>query len=609
MRFRYYDGAGGLSETATTEAAVKSAEFLAALNDTAGTIRGAKAWRAGTDGYPTIAKAGLRDYYTVTFASARTTYETRSVPDGTAVDAPLEPSRHGYTFLWWYADDEDTPYRFDTPVTGALTLNARWDAHSYRVLFDSMGGSYVYPQAVRQDAPVTEPEPPARKGWLFDGWFSDEACTDAWNFGDGAQGDMTLYAGWRAASGVTLSGRITDAVTGEAVNGASVALSNGQNALSDEFGYYRIYNVEEGSYTITVTANGYVDETTGGYTVGGASAGFDAALTPDEDGANNTVTVYATVSCVYSALMLRGVTVEAAGTDGQGRALGPFTGVTDDKGNVSFVRIPSGKYTFTINRTGRPGWESYTSAQTEMLSGHYNLECALKPNYQKLTVSVTGYDPVRDEDNVPLANKRVKLTGIDPGNRTKKLCLVNMTTDENGTVVFEHAVPITWEVVCEDTNYQTASETVYATADGKLTKNAVALRPAFISAAVTVKLTTPYPDPDIFKNKTIGRGRLDAGFSDDGREKLGVQLLGTPGTQTAGIVREAELNDEGKALFERLPSGNYTLTASGSAKQSPAPVFFSTHTTLLRVPGHFTESAGMPPQSATPALLTMAQSP
>ncbi len=56
----------------------------------------------------------------------------------------------------------------------------------------------------------------------------------------------------------TLSGTVTDASTGEAIQNATVTVSEtGQTATTDENGSFNIENVEAGSYSISVKANGY----------------------------------------------------------------------------------------------------------------------------------------------------------------------------------------------------------------------------------------------------------------------------------------------------------------------------------------------------------------
>lgn len=70
------------------------------------------------------------------------------------------------------------------------------------VTFDSNQGTAVDSQLVPVGGKVAKPADPTKKGYTFSGWFTDEDCTNAYNFDadvDGTQPEFTLYAGWKAA--------------------------------------------------------------------------------------------------------------------------------------------------------------------------------------------------------------------------------------------------------------------------------------------------------------------------------------------------------------------------------------------------------------------------
>lgn len=67
----------------------------------------------------------------------------------------------------------------------------------YTVSFDARGGTPVESQALEYGDLIAEPAPPTREGSEFLGWFTDEGCTQSWDFTvDAVSGSMTLYAGW-----------------------------------------------------------------------------------------------------------------------------------------------------------------------------------------------------------------------------------------------------------------------------------------------------------------------------------------------------------------------------------------------------------------------------
>ncbi len=68
---------------------------------------------------------------------------------------------------------------------------------AHTVSFNSNGGSIVSSQQVNTGGHVTQPTPPVRVGYLFDGWYLDQQLTMSWNFQtDVVSGAMTLYAKW-----------------------------------------------------------------------------------------------------------------------------------------------------------------------------------------------------------------------------------------------------------------------------------------------------------------------------------------------------------------------------------------------------------------------------
>ena len=84
-----------------------------------------------------------------------------------------------------------TPYTPDIQNGNIHVLGNTW-----RVTFESNGGSAVPAENVPKDTAVAEPTAPTKAGNAFDGWYSDEALTAPWNFATPVTQDMTLYAKW-----------------------------------------------------------------------------------------------------------------------------------------------------------------------------------------------------------------------------------------------------------------------------------------------------------------------------------------------------------------------------------------------------------------------------
>lgn len=77
------------------------------------------------------------------------------------------------------------------------TYNGSLDGTFYTVAFESNGGSDV-PEQIRANAAATKPD--SRKaGYTLVGWYTDEACTAAYDFTKPVTDNITLYAKWEAA--------------------------------------------------------------------------------------------------------------------------------------------------------------------------------------------------------------------------------------------------------------------------------------------------------------------------------------------------------------------------------------------------------------------------
>ena len=68
------------------------------------------------------------------------------------------------------------------------------------VSFNSNGGSKVTSVSVTNGKPLSKPTAPTKDGYVFDGWYTDEALTTPFNFGVTlVTQNITLYAKWSEA--------------------------------------------------------------------------------------------------------------------------------------------------------------------------------------------------------------------------------------------------------------------------------------------------------------------------------------------------------------------------------------------------------------------------
>lgn len=69
-------------------------------------------------------------------------------------------------------------------------------AAAYTVKFDTLGGSKVDSVRVEKNGKLKAPTAPSRDGYTFAGWYTDKACTKAYDFDTKVAASFTLYAKW-----------------------------------------------------------------------------------------------------------------------------------------------------------------------------------------------------------------------------------------------------------------------------------------------------------------------------------------------------------------------------------------------------------------------------
>ena len=162
-------------------------------------------WQLKTQG-----RVHVTEEYTVTFNAygGFPTPDEQHVKSGEKAVLPVAPTLKGYTFAFWYLGEDEqnaTAYDFDTPVTGDITLTAKWNINKYTVTFDTDGGTPVPPnQEVEYGLTATEPTTaPTKTGYTFDGWYLGD---EKYDFSDAVEQNITLRAKWEAIPyGVTYS--------------------------------------------------------------------------------------------------------------------------------------------------------------------------------------------------------------------------------------------------------------------------------------------------------------------------------------------------------------------------------------------------------------------
>lgn len=80
--------------------------------------------------------------------------------------------------------------------SGTVTNNGTINGGTFAVTFDTKGGSTVPVENVLNGQKATKPADPTRAGYTFGGWYTEETCTNPYEFTTPVQNALTLYAKW-----------------------------------------------------------------------------------------------------------------------------------------------------------------------------------------------------------------------------------------------------------------------------------------------------------------------------------------------------------------------------------------------------------------------------
>ena len=121
----------------------------------------------------------------------------------TAIVAPADPTRNGYTFNGWNTTEDGTgnPYSADNIMpTTDLTYYAQWNAIEYTITYDNLYGTTHTNQTTYtiETADIVLIAPSERDGYVFTCW-TDESGTTVTTIATGTTGNITLTANWEEA--------------------------------------------------------------------------------------------------------------------------------------------------------------------------------------------------------------------------------------------------------------------------------------------------------------------------------------------------------------------------------------------------------------------------
>lgn len=168
--------------------------------------------------YFTVNSADSKDYvnysagggvYRYTLGDAEATQIYDAAGHYQYCDSPVIADASGSLY---YINDSGTLFKLGT-------------VESWTVAFNSNGGSACDTKFVATaDGKLVKPADPTRDGYTFGGWFTDAACTQAYDFSTPVTADLTLYAKW-TKNAVNPGGN-----GGSGANGGNGGVGNGSGA-------------------------------------------------------------------------------------------------------------------------------------------------------------------------------------------------------------------------------------------------------------------------------------------------------------------------------------------------------------------------------------------
>lgn len=122
----------------------------------------------------------------------------QTVDFGTKAVRPTDPAQTGWRFDGWYTDKDCTAaYDFDKEVTEDITLYAKWVKTVTVTYHVGSYGTAPASQTVDAGKKFTRPADPVDSRAIFQGWYTDENYTTAYDFGSAVETDLNLYAKWK----------------------------------------------------------------------------------------------------------------------------------------------------------------------------------------------------------------------------------------------------------------------------------------------------------------------------------------------------------------------------------------------------------------------------
>ncbi|MBI4664035.1 MAG: carboxypeptidase regulatory-like domain-containing protein [Verrucomicrobia bacterium] len=384
---------------------------------------------------------------------------------------------------------------------------------------------------------------------------------------------LACVTGVQAQTTARINGRVVSSADGTPVENAAVTLDPSPSdqkldhtAQTDPFGFFELKQIAPGNYKFKVEHPHFVPIEENAVLTAGAYTNRVFRLSPID--AQVFFDIHFQVWCLATHAMLSGATIAAEYWIPDGDVAGPpdqvFNALTGVAGDATLAGVKEGFYTFKVTKTG---WEPlpYTPPPNSgmivvgnkvRLNRYHFGSVFLRPIKQDLSVTVKGYDPVKDKPDLPLKAMTIKLTGVDFANDNLTLVPTQAAvSSQAGTYTFGNLAPIRWKVEVGRLGYVPKHVFVSADANGALP--AQTLNVDLEPTKVKVVIGAPYQTTDAVKGAHV-------------------RLQGIRNSNTEGILRDLDAQPDAaghtaSATFENLLPGRYWIHVLHRATISSLP--------------------------------------